>query len=996
MAGPGEIFVGEETVRRAKGRFVFDDLGQKQAKGKAEPVRVFKVVSAKSPQKASSIDRQVSSEMVGRDKELDRLEFQVMKAIHGEGSVVNVIGEAGIGKSRLIAELKKREVMKRVTLLEGRAISIGKNLSFHPITDLLKQWAGIAETDPEAAAFDKLEKAIRAVHPEETNEILPFVAMLMGMKLIGKHAERVKGIEGEGLEKLIFKNVRELVIKGAELRTTVVVMEDLHWADTSSIELLQALYRLAEKHRIAFINVFRRGYFQSDDGSIAKIGQLLPVFYVEIEIPPLDNNDSETLIANMLAIKGLPYSVKNQIVERAGGNPFFIEEVVRSLIDEGAVVKKDGGFEVTDKIEKVVIPPTINDVLMARIDRLEERTRELVKVASVIGRSFFDRIIKDVEDSMEDVDDRLAYLKDVQLIRDRIRMQELEYLFKHALAQEAAYESTLIQQRKGLHLKVAQSIEKVFQERLHEFYGMLAYHYGKGEDLDKAEEYMARAGEEALRSSASSEALNYFGHALKLYEGRCGNSTDRQKLGWFEKNLALAHFNRGMFSEAVRYFDQTLDRQDCRAPRDRVSMTIRAIYDLLIIIILLYFPVKHKMRPPDQREVELVDLMYKRTGALVQVDNQRMFLEGLSLIPRLLQWDLRALPQALEWISSSAAPFYATGLSFSVGKRLLERAEVIRKNWKGPGEMTYGMNSQLYALSAGSWNSMPDFDDALVEQGLRSGELYMAVIYTHQSGTLKIEQGSFDSANRLAQKLLWISETYDHGTAGMFYYNLIAAISVRTAKPNHAMVSVEKAMALTDEIGFEPHRLRFLGHRASAGALLGDSMLGQIAVRDGEVILLKQRRVIPLFLTPFSVGRLLTHLLFLKEAIQDQSRSDISRYQGSAYRVARQVVRASKKYAPYRTWILRLMGDYYWLVGKQRKAFKWWDKSIREGERLGARPDLSRTYFEVGRHLLEPQSKYRQLNRIDANGYLEKAEKLFRDMGLEHDLDELERVRQGM
>ena len=152
--------------------------------------------------------------MVGRDRELDRLELQVMKVINGEGSVVNVVGEAGIGKSRLIAELRKRDVMKKVTLLEGRAISIGRNLSFYPIIDLLKQWAGIAEDDPETARFDKLESAVRAIHPEEADEIVPFVAMLMGMKLRGKHAERVKGIEGESLEKLIFKNVRELIIKG--------------------------------------------------------------------------------------------------------------------------------------------------------------------------------------------------------------------------------------------------------------------------------------------------------------------------------------------------------------------------------------------------------------------------------------------------------------------------------------------------------------------------------------------------------------------------------------------------------------------------------------------------------------------------------------------------------------------------------------------------------------------------------------------------------------
>ena len=356
LANPGEILVGHDTRVRAEGFFAFEDLGFRKVKGKTEAIQIFRVSKAKGYRGGVRFDRHVTSEMVGRDKELDRLEFQVMKAINGEGSVVNVIGEAGIGKSRLIAELKKRDVMRRVTLLEGRAISIGKNLSFHPITDLLKQWARIADGDPEGGAFNKLEKAIRQVHPEETHEILPFVATLMGMKLTGRYSERVKGIEGEALEKLIVKNVKELVIKGAELRPTVVVMEDFHWADTSSMELLERLYRLTEKHRIAFINVFRPGYFETDDGKIAKIGQRLPISYVEIEIQPLDNNNSETLIDNMLAIKGLPYAVKHKIIERAGGNPFFIEEVVRSLIDEGAVVKRNGGFEVTEKIERVVIP----------------------------------------------------------------------------------------------------------------------------------------------------------------------------------------------------------------------------------------------------------------------------------------------------------------------------------------------------------------------------------------------------------------------------------------------------------------------------------------------------------------------------------------------------------------------------------------------------------------------------------------------------------------
>jgi predicted ATPase len=201
---------------------------------------------------------------------------------------------------------------------------------------------------------------------------------------------------------------------------------------------------------------------------------------------------SEAIINNMLNLRGLPHGVRDQIVKRAGGNPFFIEEVVRSFIDEGVVVLKNGEFEVTDKIDTVIIPLTITDVLMARIDLLEEKTRNLVKVASVIGRSFFYRVLTEVAKTVEDIDNRLSYLKEVQLIRERRRMEELEYLFKHALAQEAAYDSILHQKRRELHLRVAESIEKVFREKLPEFYGMLAYHYSMGENLESFELLSAR------------------------------------------------------------------------------------------------------------------------------------------------------------------------------------------------------------------------------------------------------------------------------------------------------------------------------------------------------------------------------------------------------------------------------------------------------------------------------------------------------------------------
>ncbi|MCJ7687141.1 MAG: AAA family ATPase, partial [Desulfobacteraceae bacterium] len=556
LAEPGTTYVTEETFRLTKGLFRFEALGKKAVKGKAEAIPVYKILSAKEDVSRPRLgsERAIYSEMVGREKELNRLELQLMKVINGEGSVVNIIGEAGIGKSRLVDELKKRDVMKRVTILEGRAISIGRNLSFHPIIDFLKQWARIRADDGEATALGKLETAVRSVFPEDVYEALPFMATLMGMNLSGRYAERVKGIEGEALEKLILKNVRDLLIRATELNPLMIVVEDLHWADRSTIDFMESLFRLAETRRIFFVNVFRPGHKETGDRIVEKTRERLPVYYVEIVLEPLDERMSEALIDNMLSISGLHHAVIGQIVQRASGNPFFIEEVVQSFIDEGAVVLKHGTFEVTEKIRTMAIPHTINDVLMSRIDRLEEKTRNLLRLASVIGRNFFYRILADVATTIEDIDSRLSYLKEIQIIRERRRMGEIECFFKHALAQEAAYESILFHKRKELHIKVARSIERVFSHRLHEFYGMLAYHYSRAESLDKAEEYLIKAGEEALKSSASNEALHYYQEALGLYLKKHSDAADPEKDAILEKNIALALYNRGQYVEAVKYF----------------------------------------------------------------------------------------------------------------------------------------------------------------------------------------------------------------------------------------------------------------------------------------------------------------------------------------------------------------------------------------------------------------------------------------------------------
>jgi len=995
MAEPATVLVSPHTYKEVSQQFEFKPLGTVQVKGKKRPLEVYELIKEKVMRPRLGLERMIYSEMVGRDKELDMLKHQVQKVVDGAGSIVNIMGEAGIGKSRLVAELKKCDVIKKVVLFEGRAISTGRNLSFHPIIDLLKPWARIGEDDSGSAALRKLETAIKRVYPEEMHEVLPFVATLMGMRLTGRYAERVKGIEGEALEKLIMKNVRALIIKATELKPHVIVTEDLHWADTSSIELMESLFRLAETQRILFINVFRPGSKETGDRIVETIKERFPQYYVEIILEPLDERMSEALIDNMLNIRGLHHALIDQVVQRSGGNPFFIEEVVRSFIDEGAVVVKGGAFEVTEKIDQMVIPHTISDVLMARIDRLEEKTRDLVKVASVIGRSFFYRILKEMTKTIEDIDNRLSYLKEIQLIRERKRMEELEYLFKHALAQEAAYESVLAQKRKELHLKVADSIEKVFKKRLHEFYGMLAYHYSQGEDLDKAEEYMIKAGEEALSSSASHEALSYYREALDLYLNKYGETADPEKLAMLEKNIAIALHNKGEMEEALVYLERVLKRWGIRPPQHKVFMLTKLLYDLLIVTLNLYFPSKKSRKVPTQKDRDIFNLSRKKGVALVSINPMRMFAEVIGDIKRILKFDLGKIESGYDTLLSGTGVFASTAISFRLSKKFVEYGERFIDKNKSREFFELVIHKDFHNFLCGNWDDIQDYDELLAEENLKVGLFWDVSFFLWIHCYLKIYKGMFNDAYSLLEKFLKIANDYEYkeGMRLQLVCDLETLLELR--KLNDARRPVEKYELLFKNVT-DAENILFLGLKAKLKILLHEYDEAEKPIKQAEEIYRANDIVPPIHAEQYLWSRLIMDIKFLEESFNKNNPAEIKKYGKQTYNSCKKLLQNSKKYAGRRSGALSLVARYHWLIGKQNKAVKLWKQAIEEGERLGQRPDLARTYMEIGTRFLEEKSKYKELGGISAKEYLEKARTMFKEMDLQWDLDELDKLASSL
>jgi class 3 adenylate cyclase/tetratricopeptide (TPR) repeat protein len=991
LAEPGTTYVTEETHRLTKDLFHFSPLGKMAVKGKEKPITVYKVLSAgedvQRPRLGS--ERRIYSTMVGRDFDLHRLELQVMKAINGEGSVVNIIGEAGIGKSRLLAELKRREVMKSVTLLEGRAISIGRNLSFHPVIELLKHWAMIRRDDEETKAFDRLQTAVRRLFPEEYGEILPFVATLMGMKLPGRHAERLKGITGEPLKKLITKSVRDLLAKATEVSPLVIAGEDLHWADTSSIELMESLFHLAETHKVVFLNLFRPGYKETGDRIVKSLKGTGQVYYVEIVLEPLSRNLSEALVRNMLRIGELHHPFVTSIAERTGGNPFFIEEVVRSLIDEQALVPKDGTVHLTERATTVQIPTTVEDVLMARIDRLEEETRGLVKIASVIGRSFFYRILLEVASLVDGIDSRLSYLQEIQILRKRFRMGEVEYLFNHALVQEVAYRSILLTKLKDLHLSVARSIEKIFDERLHEFYGMLAYHYSRGESLEKAEEYLIKAGEEALKSSASNEALYFYREALSIYLRLRGDKADPEKVAMLDKNIGLALFNRGRYAEAVEHFDKALNTYWGQFPQNALSKALRFLSGFIKFILALYFPARWFKRLPTQQDTEAVDLFYKKGEALVVIDPKRFFIESLLFFGTLVHFDLTRFKFGIGIFAGASTLFSFTGFSLSIARRILDYAKPRLSLDDAKQWIVYDLMDTQHHFLKGQWNEITECNEDLVNRNLRIGEIFYACQYYYWHGLPKIYQGFFDAARLMVTKLSELAEAYENDIYRLLKYLLNINLLIECRNFKEATAEVNQGIDLVQRNSWRQSALTMHSLEASIHLLTKETEKARASL-DKVNQIRPEVKAAPIQLSFFFRSQFEFYLRCLEDSLRTGHRKESSICRRNAFKSGKMLIKTCQKAALYRTESYRFMGVYHWLIGNEKTALKYWLTAVGEGERLGARPQLSRTYAEIARRLYEVKAETKRPSSIQMEECIEKARAMFVDLALHQDFEELE------
>jgi tetratricopeptide (TPR) repeat protein len=521
---------------------------------------------------------------------------------------------------------------------------------------------------------------------------------------------------------------------------------------------------------------------------------------------------------------------------------------------------------------------------------------------------------------------------------------------------------------------------------------MLAYHYSQGEDLDKAEEYMIKAGEEALRSSASREALNYYQEALSLYFNKYGDTADPDKLAMLEKNIALAFFNKGENEDALKYFDSVLKRLGIKPPQNKIFVLIKLAFDLLKVIPNLYFPSKKPGKIPDNRDKEIFDLNYKKVQTLTFVNPMRKFAEGIGTVKKSLGFDLRKIENGYIWLLVGSGQFSLTGFSFRLSNKFLECAEGVidKKDFKELFD--FNLIKLMYNCVSGNWDDIQDHDESLLDQNLKIGQFWEASIYIALFCFVKLDQGEFKTVYPLLEKLSTIAERYDSEIARTLQFSRETQLLIQCRKLYDAQKSADKLELSTIKIGSYIYRLVSLGYKAQIQILLKDLAGSEKSLNQAEEFYRKQAIVPPLYAAPYLVARFFLDIELLEESILSKNKSTILKHRKNACKSGKNVLKNSKKNALFRSGVFRLMGLYYWLINKQKKAVKWWQKAIEEGERLGARPDLARTYMEIGKRFLEEKSKYKELNGISAKEYLEKAREMFQEMDLQWDLDELDKI----
>ncbi len=446
-----------------------------------------------------------AARFVGRREDMDLLQNRLASTMAGHGQVVGIVGEAGIGKSRLIFEFRQSLRQKPVTYLEGRCVSYGSAVPYLPVLQILRQNFGITGAHSPDAAAERVRAGLEAVGMD-ASEWTPYFLQLFGIK---GGEDKLGGLSPEAVRSRTLEALRQLSLRGSRQRPIIFVLEDVHWIDKTSEECVATLVESLAGTPLLFLATYRPGY---------RPAWMDKSYAAQMAVQPLSTKDSLSVVHSVLQTDQVPDSLARLILDKAEGNPFFLEELSRAVGEQGSLHPT------------LPVPDTIQEVLLARIHRLPDAPKELLQTASVLGREFPLRLLEAIWDGPGRPEPHLRDLMQLEFLHEQAEGAEPVYVFKHALTQEVAYESLSVARRHALHAAAGRALETFYADRLEDAYERLAYHYARTDQADMAVEYLTRFARRAAALDAHEEAVRALVEARGHVKRLPAEERDRRRL----------------------------------------------------------------------------------------------------------------------------------------------------------------------------------------------------------------------------------------------------------------------------------------------------------------------------------------------------------------------------------------------------------------------------------------------------------------------------------
>ncbi|MGD9045676.1 MAG: adenylate/guanylate cyclase domain-containing protein [Desulfobacterales bacterium] len=539
QAEPGTTYVTGDTFKLTEGLFRFEALGEKQIKGKKEPVRIYRAIATSTSRTRFDVSAERGlTPFVGRERELELLIDGFERAKGGRGQAFSIVSEAGIGKSRLLYEFRKAVSSADVMFLEGRCLSYSSGVAYHPVIDSLKSNFDIRQGDGDSEIREKVKRGLEILGLDEVSS-LPYLLELFSVKDSG--IDQIP-MSPEAKKDRIVEVINRITLKGSQIRPLILAYEDLHWSDKSSEEVLKCNLEGLAGAKVLMIFTYRPEFVHTLGGKS---------YHNQINLNRLSNRESLSMVADLLSTEQIDSELEELILEKTEGVPFFIEEFLKSLNDLKLIEKINNTCRLAKDIQDVTIPSTIQDVIMARVDSLTDGAKEVLQTGSAIEREFSYDLIKSVKGLPEqELLSHLSVLKDSELLYERGIYPDTTYIFKHALTRDVVYESILTKKKKNLHEKIGDAVEQLYADRIEEQYELLAHHYALSEQWEKAVHFGRLAAEKANKLSQFQQAVTICEQTLEWLLKLPENKLRQESQVDIQLDICWSNLGLGQFEEA--------------------------------------------------------------------------------------------------------------------------------------------------------------------------------------------------------------------------------------------------------------------------------------------------------------------------------------------------------------------------------------------------------------------------------------------------------------